>query len=162
MNRKSFIITLFLVLFCGIISAQTFVKTADLFKNQESGSNSGKLNIVQDPAIDTLISRYILLNKNLAAQNDDRPGMAGFRIQIYASSNRNAREEANKERAEFMGKFPDILTYLLYAKPGYWKIRAGDFRTKTEATEIFLLVSQEFPNAYLVPDYIIFPDLIKK
>jgi len=161
MNRKSLILGIFLVFVSGIISAQTFVKTSDLFKKPENNPQSGTLNIIQNPAIDTLISRYIMMNKNLADKNTYL-GMAGYRIQIYASSNRNARDEANKARAEFMGKFPDILTYLLYAEPGYFKIRAGDFRTKTEATEIFLLVSQEFPNAYLVPDYINFPDLIKK
>lgn len=162
MNRKSFILAIFLVFVSGILSAQTFIKTADLFKKPENNTQAGNLNIIQDPAIDTLISRYILMSKNLAARNNEHPGMAGWRIQIYASSNRNARDEANKARAEFMGKFPDILTYLLYAEPGYFKIRAGDFRTKTEATETFLLVSQEFPDAYMVPDYINFPDLIKK
>ncbi len=161
MNRKSFILALFLVFVTGILSAQTFVKTADLFKKQVNNSQSGNLNIIQNPSIDTLISRYILMNKNLAEKNNYL-GMDGFRIQIYASSNRNARDEANKARAEFMGKFPDVETYLLYAEPGYFKIRAGDFRTKTEATAIFLIVSKEFPDAYLVPDYINFPDLIKK
>ena len=63
--------------------------------------------------------------------------MEGFRIQIYSSSNRNAREESNKARAEFISKFPDIVSYPLYAEPGYFKIRVGDFRTKTEATKTY-------------------------
>jgi hypothetical protein len=88
--------------------------------------------------------------------------MDGFRIQIYSSSNRNAREESNKARAAFISKFPDIISYALYAEPGYFKIRAGDFRTKTEATRLFMLVSKEFPDAYLVPDIINFPDLNTK
>lgn len=161
MNRKSLILALFLIFGTGILSAQTFVKTSDLFKKTDNNSQSGYLNIIQNPAIDTMISRYIMMNKNLAEKNTYL-GMAGFRIQIYASSNRNAREEANKANAEFMSKFPDIITHPLYEKPGYFKIRAGDFRTKTEATETYLKVSQEFPDAYLVPDYIYFPDLIKK
>jgi hypothetical protein len=88
--------------------------------------------------------------------------MEGFRIQIYSSSNRNAREESNKAMAEFISKFPDIKPYSLYAEPGYFKIRAGDFRTKTEATRLYLIVSKEFPDAYLVPDFINFPDLNTK
>jgi len=88
--------------------------------------------------------------------------MDGFRIQIFSSSNRNAREESNKARAAFMSKFPDLASYQLYAEPGYFKVRVGDFRTKTEATKLFLLVSKEFPDAYLVPDIINFPDLNKK
>ena len=61
-----------------------------------------------------------------------------------------------------MSKFPDITSYQLYAEPGYFKVRVGDFRTKTEATKLFLLVSKEFPDAYLVPDIINFPDLNTK
>jgi hypothetical protein len=142
----------------GSIAAQSFVKTTDLFLRSDDNFRAGKLKIIQDPAIDTLINRYILGSKNIYKENG-RYGMEGFRIQIYSSSNRNAREESNKARAEFMIKFPDIVSYPLYAEPGYFKIRAGDFRTKTEATKLLLLVRKEFPEAYLVPDIINFPDL---
>jgi hypothetical protein len=160
MIRKIFFIFVCLNFASGFGLAQSFVKTSDLFRRADVNSRSGRLNIIQDPAIDTLLSRYILINKNL--YNEASPnhyGMDGFRIQIYASSNRNAREESNKVMAEFISKFPDIKPYSLYAEPGYFKIRAGDFRTKTEATRLYLIVSKEFPDAYLVPDFINFPDL---
>jgi len=156
---SSFIIIL--ILSTGITSAQAFVRTSDLFSRPDDNNHSGQLKIIQDPAIDTLISRYIQINENIY-RDYGRFGMEGFRIQIYSSSNRNAREESNKARAAFISKFPDIVSYPLYAEPGYFKIRAGDFRTKTEATKLFLLVSKEFPDAYLVPDIINFPDLNTK
>jgi len=142
----------------GSIAAQSFVKTTDLFLRSDDNYHAGELKIIQDPAIDTLINRYILVSKN-TYKDIGRYGMEGFRIQIYSSTNRNAREESNKARAEFMIKFPDIVSYPLYAEPGYFKIRAGDFRTKTEATKLFLIVRKEFPDTYLVPDIINFPDL---
>lgn len=162
MIRKLFFFLIILLFPTGITSAQAFVRTADLFSRSDGNYNTGKLNIIQDPSIDTLISRYILANENLSRNNNGQYGMDGFRIQIYSSSNRNAREESNKARAAFISKFPDIASYQLFAEPGYYKIRAGDFRTKTEATKLFLLVSKEFPEAYLVPDIINFPDLNKK
>jgi hypothetical protein len=152
----SFLIILFFS--TGITTAQAFVKTADLFNRPDATNHSGQLKIIQDPSVDTLISRYIFKNEKIY-RDYGRYGMEGFRIQIYSSSNRNAREESNKARAAFMSKFPDIISYPLYAEPGYFKIRAGDFRTKTEATKLFLLISKEFPDAYLVPDIINFPDL---
>jgi hypothetical protein len=158
-NLFSFLIILFFS--AGITAAQAFVKTSDLFRRQDGKSRSGQLRIMQDPSIDTLITRYILANQNIYRDNG-RYGMDGFRIQIYSSSNRNARDESNKARAAFISKFPDIISYQLYAEPGYFKIRAGDFRTKTEATKLFMLVSKEFPDAYLVPDIINFPDLNTK
>lgn len=89
-------------------------------------------------------------------------GLKGFRIQIYSSSNRNAREESGKVRAEFISKFPQELTsYASFAEPGYYKIRVGDFRTKAEGTKYLLMIRKVFPDAYLVPDVISFPDQVK-
>ena len=73
----------------------------------------------------------------LANQNTDGD-MEGYRIQIYRSSNRNAREESNKVRAEFMIEFPDIPSYIDYDKPGYFLVRVGDFRTKLEGSKSFV------------------------
>jgi hypothetical protein len=162
MVRKLFFFYILLLISTRITVAQAFIKTADLFNKTSGSDHPAQLNIVQDPSIDTLISRYILANENIYRNNNNRYGMDGFRIQIFSSSNRNAREESNKARAAFMSKFPDITSYQLYAEPGYFKVRVGDFRTKTEATKLFLLVSKEFPDAYLVPDIINFPDLNTK
>jgi hypothetical protein len=161
MIRKSFFVLLILVFSTVFVRSQSIVSSSDLFKTTNGNSRCGRLNIIQDPAIDTLISRYILGYKNLEERNG-YAGMEGFRIQIYSSSKRNAREESAKARAEFMSRFPDIVSYPLFAEPGYYKIRVGDFRTKTEATRLFLLISKVFPDAYIVPDIINFPDLNTK
>lgn len=156
---RKLILILVILSFSGFVAwSQFIVRSSDLFKRTDNNPKSGQLNINQNPALDTLISRYILGYKNLEEKNG-YSGMEGFRIQIYNSSNRNAKDESNKVRAEFITKFPDIVSYQLFASPGYYKIRAGDFRTKTEATRLFLLISKVFPDAYIVPDIINFPDL---
>ena len=157
MIRKLFLLFVVLCFSTMIVRSQFYVKTSDLFSANNDNPHMGKLNIIQDPALDTLISRYILGYINLEQKNGYE-GMEGYRIQIYNSSSRNAREESGKVRAEFINKFPDIVSNLLFAEPGYYKIRVGDFRTKTEATRFFLLISKVFPDAYIVPDIINFPD----
>jgi hypothetical protein len=133
--------------------AQDINSTADLFHRKGSNFSMGELNIYQDPGIDSLISRYILFNLRLN-------GMDGFRIQIYNSSDKNAREESGKARAEFMTAFPDIIAYPpTFEKPSYYKIRVGDYRTRIEGTKYLLMVRKVFPDAILVPDVINFPDL---
>jgi hypothetical protein len=156
MIRKLFLLFVVLCFSTMIVRSQFYVKTSDLFSANNDNQLMGKLNIIQDPALDTLISRYILGYINLEQKNGYE-GMEGYRIQIYNSSSRNAREESGKVQAEFISKFPEK-SYLLFAEPGYYKIRVGDFRTKTEATGIFLLISKVFPDAYIVPDIINFPD----
>ena len=106
----------------------------------------------------SIISRHILANHNLLKVNNHY-GMEGYRIQIYSSNNRNAREESTKTVATFIGRFPDIVYYQLYAEPGYFRVRVGDFRTKAEAVKLFQSISREFPGAYIVPDLISFPEL---
>jgi hypothetical protein len=142
------------ILFFTIIAcdAQTFIRTSDLFPRTSSSFRSGELNIIQPGSVDTLVSRYILANKLLNG------GTEGFRIQIFRSSLRNAREESNKVRAEFMVEYPDIPSYAEYERPGYFLVRAGDFRTRMEGTKTLYLIRRKYPNAYMVPCIIKFPD----
>ena len=158
MKGKYSLTCFFLCITAGFLSAQPVARTSDLFNRDDHNNRMGELVINQGLPLDTIINRHILANKNLFRVNNHY-GMEGFRIQIYASNNRNAREESNKTRAEFMSKFPDIVSYPLYAEPGYFKVRVGDFRTRTEAMKLFQLISKDFKDAYIVPDIINFPDL---
>jgi hypothetical protein len=134
---------------------QDYFSVASLLRRSDEDYRTGKLTIVENPAIDSLVNRYILYNTRIN-------GMEGFRVQVYSSSNKNAREESGKVRAEFMSRFPDIVSYASFEKPGYYKIRAGDFRSRVEGTRYLLMVRRAFPDAILVPDIINFPDLNKK
>jgi len=157
MIRKTIFFLIVFVLSVDICHSQAFIRTVDLFKRTD---DPGSLNIMQNQAVDTLISRYIISNrKNRTA---DGPGMPGYRIQIYYSSVRNAREESAKAMAEFINKFPDIRPYAQYQEPGYFMVRVGDYRTKIEGYKDLIMVRKEFPDAYSVPTTINFPDLNKK
>jgi hypothetical protein len=147
-----FVLSISVLIHC---EAQIFFKTADLFRKPDTDKKSGYLNIIQDPSVDTLISRYVLANRKMEGL------LEGFRIQIYRSSAKTARDESNKVRAEFMVEFPDIPSYGLFDPPGYFLVRAGNFRSKMEGTKWLFNIRRKYPNAYLVPDKIYFPDLIK-
>ena len=67
--------------------------------------------------------------------------------------------ESGKIEAEFIARFPGIKSYATFERPGYYKIRAGDYRTRTEGTKDLLMIRRVWPDAYLVPDKINFPDL---
>ncbi|MFZ2340478.1 MAG: SPOR domain-containing protein [Bacteroidales bacterium] len=152
MIGRKIIILFFLIFSTGFCAAQQVTSTADLFRDDDIRYGSGTLTINHDPRIDTLISRYILYNMRVN-------GMEGFRIQIYNSSEKNAREESGKIRAKFIGQFPDIVSYATFDRPSYYKIRVGDYRTRIEGTRDLMLIRKVFPDAILVPDIINFPDL---
>ncbi len=152
---RSIILLFFLSISISLCRAQSAFSTIDLLRRSDDSYGTGRLIINQNPGIDSMMNRYIIYNKKLN-------GVEGFRIQIYSSSTRNAREESGKIRALFINKFPDIVSYASFSEPGYYKVRVGDFRTKTEATKFLLRIRREFPDAYFVPDIINFPDQNKK
>ena len=157
MRIKQLSVIFFFVGMANVLSAQPFMKTSDIFQ-RDGADNVGRLEIRQSLALDSLISRHIIANQNLYRVNNHY-GMNGYRIQIYNNNTRNAREESNRVLAAFIGRFPDVVYYQLYADPGYFRVRIGDFRTKTEAVKLLQRVSREFPDAYIVQDIISFPDL---
>ena len=53
-----------------IVRSQSFVRLSDLFERADGNSKSGQLNIIQDPALDTLINRYILANEIQEEKNN--------------------------------------------------------------------------------------------
>ena len=151
MKKKLFFLLILTIFTLDLCLAQNINSTAEIMSRRNAGLNAGELNIYQDSGIDSLIGRYILYNLRLN-------GLEGFRIQIYNSSNKNAREESGKVRAEFMSRFPDIVSYASFDKPSYYKIRAGNYRTRIEGTRYLLMIRKVFPDAILVPAIINFPD----
>ena len=146
-----------------ILRSQPIIKTTDLFKNEDANPRAGQLNIYQNPALDTLLSRYIDSFKSIEEKNGGYAGMEGWRIQIFSSSARNAKVESGNILQDFLKKFPEskypeLKYYTQFAVPNYYKVRVGNFRTRTEATKLYLLISKAFPDAYIVPDIINFPD----
>jgi len=109
----------------------------------------GELRIFQDKRIDDLIHRHVQLNA-------ERGGLDGYRIQIYFGSGAMGREEANEHHARALSYFPELKVHLIY-QYSYYKVRIGDFRTREEAFRWHQKVKRRFPNAYIVPDIIIFP-----
>jgi len=80
----------------------------------------------------------------------------GYRIQVNFSQDRN---DANRIRTQFIGKFPNLPTYLPYHQP-YFKLYAGDFRTKLEAVRNLKMIKKDFPGAFVVKDKINPPAIV--
>jgi len=155
MIRKIFLFIVIFLFTADFCQSQAYVRTSDLMKRPDERS-CGKLTVIQDRGIDSLISRSVLANGRLRTMEGSQ-GIQGFRIQIYYSSVRNAREESARARAEFINKFPHIVSYAQYQEPGYFIVRAGDYRSKTELYKDLMAIRKVFPNAYHVPAVINYP-----
>ncbi len=137
----------------SMLRGQTIIPVERLINGQDA--TGGSVEIIQDPRIDTLLSRHIEANRSYN-------GFEGFRIQIYRGSGRDAREAANEAMSKFIEEFPGIKAYIQFDQPNYFKVRAGDYRTRNDAYPDFIIIVKKFPNAYIVNDKINFPDLDKQ
>jgi hypothetical protein len=105
--------------------------------------------VVQDDDVTWLVEKY-------NNQNQTKPIINGYRVQIYFDSGNQSKKKANDVKTQFLAKNPDIPCYLVYQSPNF-KVRVGDFRSRYEAYKLYREIRNDFPSAYIVKDEINFP-----
>jgi len=113
-----------------------------------SAQTKGKLEVIKDPLIDTLIARRPLLDKVNNIQGGDNA--TGYRVQIYFGSNRQAAYSA---QSKFNQEYPEYRTYVTYSEPNF-RVHAGDFRTRLEAEKLMKDILSEFSRLFIIPEKI--------
>ena len=106
----------------------------------------GKVEVVKDAHIDTLIAR----RQNLQAKNPAVAAINGFRVQIY---NGNVRSAAYAAQARFEAQYPGVRTYVTYVEPDF-KVKIGDFRTRLEAEKFRQQLQSMFSGLFIIAEKI--------
>jgi hypothetical protein len=102
----------------------------------------GRVEVIKDPLIDTLIARRPMLNKTVVGADNTY----GYRVQIFFGSNRQAAYNA---QAKFKDEYPEIPTYISYVEPNF-KVQVGDFRTRLDAQKLQSELTQMFPSMFII------------
>ena len=105
--------------------------------------------VVQDPRVDELVRKHILINTTLST-------MDGFRVQVFSDSGPNSKTKAQSMHDEILSKFPGTGVYLSFKSPNY-KVRVGDFRTRLDAQRFLIGIIADYPNAFIIADQINLP-----
>jgi SPOR domain len=108
-----------------------------------------KINSKQDSDLVDLVNLHI-------RRNQQGGNMQGFRVEIFFSSELNARQKAQYIKNEFLSAFPTYNVYISYFSPDF-KVRVGNFRTRNEAIKAMNEIKGQFPRAFVVPDLIELP-----
>ncbi len=156
MKISDVILFLISIFFLHNVSAQDTQQsseyTAEIFyKLKEKKDGNGKVVIYQDSRINKLVWKHV-------SQNKEFNGIQGFRIRIFSDLGQTAREKSQEANAKFNEFFPHISVYREYDSP-YFKVYAGDYRTKNDALVDFKRIKMYFPAAFIVPTRINFPKL---
>jgi len=114
-----------------------------------SAQTRGTVTVSKDPRIDTLLAKRAELGNGPLSQNSGN----GFRVQIFMGSNRT---DAYNAQAKFNGLYPDIKTYMQYVEPNF-KVKAGDFKTRLEASRLMEQLRKQFTSLIILPEKINLP-----
>ncbi len=118
------------------------------------GEHTGKINLVQDPLVFTLLQSHV--------EQNEKEGLIGYRIQINQWSGTNSRTKAYAKAADFINQFPDFdrdLVYIPYEAP-YYKLRVGDYRSRNEAFKMYNEIKKYYPtSSFIVRTRINYPKL---
>ena len=103
----------------------------------------------KDPRLDALEKKQIATNA--AFKRTTTRTMRGYRLLVV---NTNKRDEAIAAKTKVYTYFPELKAYLLYQTP-YFKLKAGNFKTRDEAEKYRKNFLSLFPNGvYIINDVI--------
>ncbi len=97
----------------------------------------------KDPRIDALVKKKAAINK---ASVNVPHSARGFRLLVLNTSNRN---DAIAAKTKVYTYFPELKAYLQYQAP-YFKLRAGNFKTRAEAEKYRQSMNTLFPKGVFV------------
>lgn len=124
------------------------VKTDSLKVSDQTEENVwDHLTIISDSRLDSLL----LIHKE---ENKRRNGLEGFRVQIFQGT----KEQALQVKARFLSMYPNEKVYVIFQTPDF-RVRVGDFRTRSEALKMRSMLSSTFASSFIVDGEIFFPDL---
>lgn len=145
------------VLTLALLSAGIFDAVADnkpeyIVADIEAG---GTITVIQPARLDSLLRRPAAIvrtddgKENSIADHTaatTRSTRSGYRVQLFEDNNpRTARNAAQGYHNRVQAEFPQIRSYVSFNSP-YWRVKAGDCRTRAEAEAMMAELKQAFPN----------------
>jgi hypothetical protein len=119
-----------------------------LFSSAQAQDTSSVV-VHKDPRVDLLMKKQADIN--YAIKKASMRTAKGYRLLV---ANTNKRDEAIAAKTRIYTNFPELKAYLVYQSP-YFKLKAGNFRTREEAQQYQKSLSVFFPKGvYILSDII--------
>ncbi|MDE6108789.1 MAG: SPOR domain-containing protein [Muribaculaceae bacterium] len=110
---------------------------------------TGNIEVKQPAALAERLCTEPSVNAESGEGNEHRQaahGKVGYRIQVFDDNNpRTARAEAQSRKHMVESRFPYLRTYVQFNSP-YWRVKAGDFRSRSEAEAVLEEMCSAFPH----------------
>ena len=109
-----------------------------------TASHTSTVIVHKDPRVDALVRKQGSINKSVK-KNSNRFGR-GYRLMVI---NTNKRDEAIAAKTKIYTHFPELKAYLAYQSP-YFKLKAGNFKTRDEAERYRKQLHSLFPKGVFI------------
>ena len=97
-----------------------------------------QVQIYEDPGVASLVQKHM-------DQNRMSSTISGWRIQLLATTD---RRKVENEESRFIQRYPLIQVNWEHSKP-YYKLKAGAFASKLDATQLLKELKRYYPSALL-------------
>jgi len=128
----------FLLLTLGLLLLQTG------FAQDRADTSANGVVIRKDPRVDVLIRKQASINSTIKKSNV-RSGR-GYRLLVI---NTNKRDEAIDAKTKIHTYYPELKSYLTYQSP-FFKVKAGNFKTRAEAEKYRKNMNVVFPKGVFI------------
>jgi hypothetical protein len=126
-----------------------FLVFACLLINTAWSQDTSAVIVHKDPRVDALAKKQAAINT--AVKKATSRTMKGYRLMVV---NTNNREEALSAKTKLYTLFPELKAYLSYQSP-YFKLKAGNFKTREEAEKYRKMMNNMFPKGVFIVNDII-------
>jgi hypothetical protein len=126
-----------------------FIIALFFFFSSAQAQDTSSVVVHKDPRVDLLMKKQADIN--YAIKKASMRTAKGYRLLV---ANTNKRDEAIAAKTRIYTNFPELKAYLVYQSP-YFKLKAGNFRTREEAQQYQKSLSVFFPKGvYILSDII--------
>jgi hypothetical protein len=134
---------IFLLSFCTLTAALSQTSA------QTSATQTSSVIVHKDPRLAVLEEKQS--NINTASKKASARTMRGYRLLVI---NTNKRDEAIAAKTKVYQHYPELNAYLSYQTP-YFKLKAGNFQTRSEAEAYRKKMASMFPKGVFIINDII-------
>jgi hypothetical protein len=111
---------------------------------QDITTDSTSVTVHKDPRVDVLLKKQADIN--MAIRKANARSAKGYRLLVV---NTNKREDAIAAKTKIYTSFPELKAYLVYQAP-FFKLKAGNFKTREEAQQYQKYLSAYFPKGVFI------------
>ncbi len=91
--------------------------------------------------------RHTTVATDTTETTSDQPNVrVGYRVQVFDDNNATtAKRNAQARKQQIENRFPEFNAYIQFRSP-YWRVKVGDFPTRSEAEVAMEAIRQAFPS----------------